>query len=221
MTNCQFKRILWSMSNFRSIRDAILTKEQAEPILAPHLGKIQTCCLQGMEAWLRFADSLPDLRVPLLSRTMANFVNDWVIQHARAEFPENRRKGIQPFEDRGFFCVGIERKIILRFKKADDDGMARNYPTKQQIEIGGQQLLIPGWIQPTIVSATYHFTRPLDAIDRIVITCIFNGHRLWQIPVYDGHDGMELGVLPFGDPQAPGPRKSRVLPKDVTKPEGT
>ena len=209
------------MNNFRSTRDAILSQEKAEPILAPFLGKVQNCCLNGMEAWLRFAESLPDLRIPLLSRTMANFVNDWVIQHARAEFPEDRVNGIEPFEDRGFFCVGINKQIIVRFKKADDEDMARNYPTKQQMEIGGQQLLIPGWIQPTVVSACYHFTEALDAIDRIVISCGFNGHRLWRIPVYDVNDGTETGVLPFGSPQEPQPRKSRVLPKGATKPEGS
>jgi hypothetical protein len=210
------------MSNFRSARDMILSREEAEPILAPYHGKFEACCLNGMAAWLQFAGSLPELRTPLLSRTMANFVNDWVIQHARVEFPEARAKGIEPFEDRGFFCVGIDRRVVVRFKKADDEDMGRNYPTKQQVEIGCQQLFIPGWTQPTVVSVCYHFTKALDAIDRIVITCGFNGHRLWRIPVYDRDDGIQREVLPFGQPpSAPQPRKSRVLPKDTTKPEGS
>lgn len=221
LTNSQARLVLKSMSNFRSVLDAILSREKAEPILAPYFSKVQQCCLKGMEAWLRFAEITPDLRIPLLSRTMADFVNDWVVHYARSEFLDDRTNGVESFDERGFFCVGISRQIIMRFKKADDEDMARNYPTKQQIEIGGQQLIIPGWTQPTIVSACYHFTKTLDAIDRIVITCSFNGHRLWRIPVFDGNEGTETGVLPFGSPQAPQPRKSKVLPKDIKKPEGS
>jgi hypothetical protein len=208
------------MKNFH---DRIIRREEAEPILAPHLGAIQTCCLKGHEAWKEFAEAMPHIRVPLMSRTMANFVNDWVVQHARTAFLSVER--VEAFEERGLFCLSFQRKILLRFKKADDDDMTRNYPTKQQMELGGQELqrLIPGWEEATWVSACYHFTPTLDAIDRIRITCRRSDHLLWCIPVYDAETDSSGGIIPFPEPQGPQPtdqRKSRVKPRNVKKPDG-
>jgi hypothetical protein len=208
------------MSTFRTVRDSLLKREAAEPILAPHFDKIQKCCLQGMASWLEFACAMPHLRLALLPRTMANFVNDWVVQHARGEFPLDKAKGVEPFDGLGFFCIGFDRKLILHFKKSDDADLTKNIPTKQQQEIQEHQRVIDGWEQVTWVSACYRLTPTADSIDRVVITCRWKSATLWHIPIYDARTEAEVGLIPFPEPQEPQQRKSRVRPKGLTTPEG-
>lgn len=215
-------RNIFGMSNKRLPRDRVIKREQAEPILVPHLCGIQRACLRGMESFREFADTMPNLRIALKERTVAGFINDWVVQHARVEFPLDKQAGVEPFEERCLFGIGFGRKLLLRFKKSDEDDLTHNYPTRQQKESECQQLLIDGWEEATWVSACYHYTPAVDSIDRIIITCRHFGHLLWAIPVYDAGEGEEEGVLPYPGPKPipPQPRKSRVVPKDLTKPEG-
>jgi hypothetical protein len=148
---------------------------------------------------------------------MANFVNDWVVHQARIEFASV--PGVEPFEDYGLFSLGFNRRVLLRFKKADDADHPRNYPTRQQAEIAAQQLLIPGWVEPTWVNAAYHFDAAGEAIDRILITCWLGEHLLWSLPVYDARTDDETGVIPFPARPETQPRASRVRAKNVKKPD--
>lgn len=208
------------MATIRDIRDRLIRQEDAETILAPHLDSICKVCLKGMDSWNDFAATQPNLRFALLSRTASNFINDWVVQYAREEFRPDPEAGVDPFDQNGLFVIGFKRRILLRFKRGDDNDSPSNIQTGQQQDIGCQQLTFEGWPEATWLHACYHVTPALDAIDRIVITCRFVGHRLWCIPVFKAGQNENISVLPFVEPQATPQRKSRVVPRNLETPEG-
>src|SRR5262245_41801695 len=78
--------ILVSVSNLRDWRPKLITKEEGEALLEPHYERFRYCVLEGFAAWLKFAETLPDVRAALGSRTQACFVNDQVVQRAKDQF---------------------------------------------------------------------------------------------------------------------------------------
>jgi hypothetical protein len=215
------RAILLIIMNFHSHKDNIVKREAAESILQPHLGIIQAVCLKGFKAWVEFSNGMPHLRAPLATRTMANFVNDWVVQEARIAF--DSVAGVKQGDEASSFCLCIENTLVLRFKKLDNDDATSNIRTKRQADIDAQFFEFPGWEATTLVSAGYHFTRAGDAIDRIKITCHYLAELLWWIPVYDAGASGASDLLPFPEPPtAPTvpEKKSRVKPKDLNMPEG-
>ena len=164
-------------------------------------------------AWKQFADANPSARFPLTPRTMANFVNDHVVQEARIEFASV--PGVSCFEERGLFALSFDKKLLMRLKKADEDDLTRNYPTLQQKDVRSQQLIIEGWEEATWVNAAYHFTPTSDAIDRILITCLMTDYNLWSISIYDAREEKEAETILFPEHQ---PRRVVVRPREVRKP---
>lgn len=69
--------------------------------------------------------------------------------HMKAE-AERRfidRAGVVQLEIRNLFVWVVEQAVVIRFKKMDEDGRARNYPTKQALDYDRQREL-PGLPAP-------------------------------------------------------------------------
>jgi hypothetical protein len=221
LANCHGGYNIFCMATIGDFANQVVSRDEAESILAPYLDDIPRACFLGIDSWTNFATTMPALRVPLTQRTEANFINDHVVQCARQLFLPDKEKEIDHIEEGGLFAVGFKRKLLLRFKKSRDGDLTSNIQTNQQKDIGCQQLLIPGWKQATWIYACYHVAA--DAIDRVVITCRLYGHLVWApIVLFDGSFESEAaGVLPFAaDAQSVPQRRSRVVPKNLTIPEG-
>jgi hypothetical protein len=204
------------MNNINTHINNVVRRERAVTLLQDHIKPLQVCVLEGFDVWLDFANKCPEFRVAMTPRTVAGFINDWVVQHAREQFIEKRGE-VEFSDDRGFFNIGFHRAIVLRFKKLDDDDGTSNIPTKQQQEIGAQCLQYRDWEAVTWVSAGYHFTKACDAIDRIAIVCHYAGRKLWDIPILDVAD--PESILLFDEPPVVEPRKSKVRPKNMKQPK--
>jgi hypothetical protein len=66
----------------------------------------------------------------IYSHMAADAERRWPVQNL-ATFPERSGAPLQPIEVRGLKVWTVREMAILRFKKHDEDGKSRNYPTKQ------------------------------------------------------------------------------------------
>ncbi|SRR5579883_1392489 len=71
----------------------------------------------------------PEIRVEHSPRSAAACAYDHMVAHAERLWVD--RRGIVPKEIRGLKVWIIGPDAVLRFKKMDEDGRSRNYPTKQ------------------------------------------------------------------------------------------
>lgn len=207
------------MNNLNSHYKNLVGREKAEEILATHVNQIKSACLEGHAHFMEFVQKCPNLRFALNPRTVSGFINDWVVQVARINFMSV--KNVEIVDDLGFFCFVFDKTLLLRFKKADEDGRTSNVRTRQQEEIAAQVLEFQDWENVTWISAAYHLTKTADAIDRICINCWYGDRDLWSIPIFE--HGMEEPVLPFAETvaspkQQPAP-KVKVRAKNLKKPE--
>src|SRR5437660_12819218 len=120
------------MSNLNSHYKNLVSRERAEDILKAHIGKIKSSCLDGHAHFMEFAGKMPHLRFPLTARTVSGFINDWVVQEARINFASSKK--VEILDDLGFFYLAFDKTLVLRFKKADDEGRTSNVRTRQQEE---------------------------------------------------------------------------------------
>src|SRR6266446_9797802 len=169
------------MSNFHAHRDNLLSREQAEPLIKPYSTGIQTICLNGLDAANQFGLKIPELRAKMKQRTMSNILNDAIVHEARQFF--DGKAGVRQSDEEEMFCVCIENRLAVRFKKSSDDDKTSNVKTHRQMDIASQFLKFPGWEDVTWVSVGYHLTKAGDLIDRIKIICRYFDEYLWQITI--------------------------------------
>lgn len=88
-----------------------------------------------------------DVLVEHSSRAAATCTYDHMVANADRLWTD--RPGITPKEIRGLKVWIIGSVAVLRFKKMDEDGRSRNYPTKQAKNFD-RQLELPGLPDPAI-----------------------------------------------------------------------
>lgn len=111
---------------------------------------------------------------PLVKRTWANIVHDHMEQEAAKIFKGKRE--VLLYREKGFLVVDFYGKIMLRFKKLDDQLLPSNIPTEQQ-KAYDHQLLFGGPV--THVTAGYR----LDGLGMYRdshVVCVSHGRLLWS-----------------------------------------
>jgi hypothetical protein len=71
----------------------------------------------------------PKHLIELSPRSQANCIYDHMVAEAERRF--DNRKMIRPLDIRGLKLWVFEEHTVARFKKMDEDGRTRNYPTQQ------------------------------------------------------------------------------------------
>ncbi len=151
--------------------------------------------VSGIEPWLddfdqiartghnRFRGYRPEDLIELDSRAQAACTYSHMISEADRRFLD--KKGIRPLEIRGLKLWLFEpADVVVRFKKMDEDGLTRNYPTKQAKDFDrGYDL--PGLPLPPIrITAGYLLDRTGTAIDRTQIARPCGNKRtLWCVAI--------------------------------------
>src|SRR6266481_1233344 len=95
--------------------------------LAPHLDDFDAIARSAHAVYRAYA---PSVLIELDSRAQAVCTYCHMVAEADRRFLG--RLGIRPFEIRGLkLWLFEEANAVLRFKKMDEDGLTRNYPTRQ------------------------------------------------------------------------------------------
>lgn len=151
--------------------------------------------VSGIEPWLddfdqiartghnRFRSYSPEDLIELDSRAQAACTYSHMIAEAERRFID--KKGIRPIDVRGLKLWLFEpADVVVRFKKMDDDGLSRNYPTKQAKDFDrGYDL--PGLpLPPVRVTAGYLLDRTGTSIERTQIARpISNKQTMWCVAI--------------------------------------
>jgi hypothetical protein len=209
------------MNDLPSYWSRLMSPDEAETLLAPYYEHFVMAVDEGFGVWNTFAARMPDARKPLSGRARATFINDQIVCRARDLFGEE--KGVKMHEAYGFLCLNVADRAIIHFKKLDEEGRPRSYPTEQQKRLIMQELPMPGCLEPTWLSVGYQLKFPAsgDQIEQILVSCCLADKVKWTIPLYNAADESgNAARLPFPPQPSEQPRTRRVRPKNNKDVEG-
>jgi hypothetical protein len=153
---------------------SIISKERAEPIIAPYRDLISGCLWRAWDTW-----KITALPVAVAARSRANVVYDYAADEARRTLKDV--PGLTLTESRGFVLVNIEDKLILRYKKFRNNLRTSGIPTQQALDFAHQQLSIPGMPPVTHLVAGYLLDDFAQEISRVAITCSIGSRIVWVL----------------------------------------
>ncbi|MBV6516371.1 MAG: hypothetical protein HPKKFMNG_02037 [Planctomycetes bacterium] len=148
------------------------------------------------------------------TRTRACIVHDYITNLVPQRFAEAIASGrvTYSFEKYGFPVVNIEGKVLLRFKKLDEDGLPSNIPTNRQTSIQHQRTMFDDFGEGgTWLVAGYQ-------TDGVAITssvsCFLGDRALWTLPLLQPAD---VDTIPMDQARAKDEDNEVRLPKIRTK----
>lgn len=185
--------------------DELLSREDAEAILAPHLGALRGFMEQGWVDWHETVAVAPKMATARPT-TRANFVYDRITFYAETYFDE---QGIPVVRKSQMLTVSLgDGRLILRFKKFRSRKLGTSgIPTHQRLEFELQQVVLDG-TAATYVVAGYLPDELGVGLDVLAVACTYDSRVIWQI---DLNDEALAAVVPVRvePPQGPPVRSTR------------
>lgn len=192
--------------------DEILTREDADAILRPHMAALRECVESGWADWHQAVRDTPFLAT---SRTTsrANVVYDRISQRAEAYFDA---QGIPTSRKRGFLTVSLDGgRLVLRFKKFRNKKLrTAGISTQQRLAIEYQQPALSG-LEVTHATVGY---LPDDIgvdLDVMAVACTYGERVVWQIDLFGEEFAAPVPVR-VDEPHGPTVRSTRVAPARET-----
>ena len=141
---------------------------------------------------------LPNRSRLRFARTRATVVHDFIVDRAITAFAGNADvRSIVKDETAKFL---FDRRVLVRFKKGDGNGLGCNIETQAVLAFTDPQLLIPGLPDVQKVDVVYVLNDLQTMIERVAVSARDNDVRLWS---YDIEDSRSAPVLPLPMPSAP------------------
>mgnify|MGYP000208557684 CR=1 FL=1 len=185
--------------------DELLSRQDAEAILAPHLAALRGFLEQGWADWHESVLAAPKLAISRAT-SRANVVYDRITFHAESYFDA---QGIPTVRKRQVLTVSLDDgRVILRFKKFRSRGLGTSgIPTQQRLEFELQQVVLDG-TAATYIVAGYLPDELGIGLDVLAIACTYDGRVIWQI---DLTEEVTASVVPVrvDSPQGPPVRSTR------------
>ena len=107
-------------------------------VLQPRHPLIKGIVLGAWEDWLRN----PESALYRYSRTRANIMWEHMVRRAEETF--SRDPGIRMVHGHQTIGFLVDHRVFLRFKKGDEAGLSRNYPTMLALKFHDHQSPLPG-----------------------------------------------------------------------------
>ena len=114
------------------------TQDQAMSQLDPIFDHLDAICRGGLARYQQYP---ADIRIEHDPRAKAACIYSHMETQAHARLSD--LAGVVPLEIRGLKVWIVGEKATIRFKKMDEDGRTRNYPTQQAVDFD-KQLPLPG-----------------------------------------------------------------------------
>lgn len=166
-----------------------LSRDQSLDVLTPHAERLYRT---GALPFGIYQRDYPNqtLHTP---RTRANILYDLMVNQARIEF-----RGIRGTEiidpPSGIVLLEIDGRVVIRFKKLDDESLPRNYPTAaaKDWDIGEDLPGIPS--SPQRLMLGYRLNRLQTGVRDVLIANTLAGRLLYDIILDEPDEG--IIVLP-------------------------
>ena len=108
-----------------------MDRDDVQNAIAPYAARLRESIVYGHEKWVDFDKVAGDLRAPLDARARACFINRHIVTRAQTVFADDN--SVRIVSVRGFIqLVLLKSRLILRFKKLDQQGRSRNILTRNQ-----------------------------------------------------------------------------------------
>ena len=112
--------------------------EEAKILLAPYHNDLYACLMKAWQRWVsEFAPLLPDTS----PRARANMVYDLIIDEGRRRL--SGQWGVKFVEGQSRYLLNVKDRLIVRFKKLDENLQTHNYPTLLSLQFD-DQMDLPG-----------------------------------------------------------------------------
>lgn len=171
------------------------------------------------KAWQDWIDNPHRSLYSRWPRTRANMVFERIADRLQEEFADDLGVHFH-FQDETIKVV-FDDRIIVRFKKADEDGFGINIPTQATIAFCEAQAELPGLPGLQKVEILYHLNELGTIIAGITAQARDGEMRLWAYPLAGGEADPASEPLPL-PPPAPRPlydaadlvSPRRIVPKE-------
>lgn len=145
---------------------SVISKDDVDKILSPYYDRIETVIESG---WQEYETHYISEQYRLEERTRANILRDIIVNKSRTDFFGD--PNIKFRERHGLFVLEFHSQIFLRFKKLDQNLVASNILTNQQISFINQGCLFPECEYSVNLNAGYLVDRLWNGISGIYISC--------------------------------------------------
>lgn len=155
----------------------MLSKEEAEKILAPHYPGLLECVDSG---WNDYKEIFQPHQSRLELRTRASNVRDLIVDNVRKKYFKSQNPRIAVDKPNGLFILSIDDIIFARSKKIKSDYTTANIFTQQTLDfINGE--LFPEYLKKAVVNIGYMVDSKWDRLGSYI--CCPNGKYsyLWKI----------------------------------------
>jgi hypothetical protein len=131
-------------------------------------------------------------------RTRANTFFEYLANHLITEFVND--SGVRFIFQRESFKLTIDDKLVVRFKKANTNGVGSNIETQAEITFGEPQTDLPGMPGLQKVEIVYTLNATETAIAELTVAARNGDKRLWGYNI--GGTGGAM-VVPLVQPPVP------------------
>ncbi len=167
------------MKTLRNNGPGIHSQAEAIELLNPHLPNISGSIEDGWDAWERFGEREPDLRMPLDATARANFIYCHIVESARRRF--EGIKGVLKSTKGRVLKLTFAGRIVLRFKKLDAKLRSSGIPTQQYLQFLLQRCL-PGFEQTNVIGG-YRLDGLKVGMEDIHVTCPHGSRNHWTVEI--------------------------------------
>jgi hypothetical protein len=199
----------------------LLSIEELQALLRPHLARLGRTV---WPIWARYLELPEEHRLAFDATTEANMLHCYMVEAAKQEF--DHVPGVQFLEMFGFHlgidgsAFGVNGLAVCRFKKFDDEGKSRNYPTERAEALRRNEQLEGMPDRATYVDIGYAFNALRTAISEVQAIRVVDTKVVLSVPRAEGQTSQMPGILPFGPTLTP--RRFTVLPgRRLKRPDGT
>lgn len=126
---------------------SLAERAEVEQLLSPFHDALYSFVAEAWSEWMETQSVIQ----PVSARSRANVVWDFIVRRAQEAFENDPRVAVIPQAQTCYFLVGD--RVVLRFKKGDQQGLSRNYPTQQALNYHEpeQDLFGPGLSRVEVV----------------------------------------------------------------------
>ena len=127
--------------------------------------------------------------------------------------------GVRIMDVNGLFLLNFSDRVLLRFKKLNEDKMPSNLPTLQAIE-WFEQLSLPDMPEAIRIVAGYELNSLQTDIKAVYITCTAGPRRKWFFELPAPHMAEVIDISRIVEPTAPTKRVSAKKAEDAADEDG-
>ena len=175
--------------------DNIITKEDAKPILQPHLPTLNKIMVESLEE----LNVMNGMSVKLNSRTRCTLLHNIAIEKAIIYF--QGVVGVSIKKKYQSIQIVIDDKIIGRIKKLNKNKLSNNIQTNRNDDILGQNTLFPGMAKITFVDFGYNTQSSWLTFTDLNVVCRLFDSVNWFIDF--GNENNDVRTIEVTEPVTP------------------